>query len=272
MADQHVVLSLDRDALKALASSSSPPSREWGESLLRIAQILSIVGAGFWTLYVWIAFDERKNDLALKQADVQYLQTQLSIEETRLNIQVKRAAGEQLAEVPISISSKFESHRIGTRNGAHIYLVSYEYRITNVGAHTIIVDDILLDAFVGKLRHTTPLPSFVNSFREPGAVRWIQVKPPQGFIFSDWEPGMKIGNKYEKVIAKHGSGGTGRANPGEMLAGSASVIAAGQPNDLIGFSIILHAQAPGISRAGKQIDHIERLGVTPQTNSGQEKS
>jgi len=251
-----LVISLDQESINALRAKQSKPGSDLSESVLRILQILSIAGAALWTLYTWIAFDERKNEFALKQADVQYLQTKLSIEETRLNIQAKQIAGEQLAELPVTILTKLESHKIGGRQNGGVYLVSYEYRITNVGASTITIDDILVDVFRGSILDVGQ-PAILNSFRKAGSVKWTPI-PGKAYVFTDWHEGMTLGVTVP-VVAQHGGGGTGRANPGETLIGSINVIVPGRPTDLVGFSVLFHADAPRRRPTSKTIETIGRL-------------
>jgi len=226
--------SLSDETLKALRPPAVPsPS----DSILRILQMLSIAGAALWTLYTYVTFGERNNDLTLRLASLQELQASLTLKATDLALKKGAIELRRLEQNPISLTHEVTAVRLHQMPGGRFrYLVTYNYTITNVSDRPLNVDRVIVRGFYAQTDHCRVESSEVNDFASTTPFTWARVFK-RAHIFNDWPPKEPIVDSGEEVPAVHGGGGTGAVLSSEVLRGGVDLLITAKPTDLIGFKV-----------------------------------
>jgi hypothetical protein len=232
---EEICLSFSQDVIDALRPAT--PRAGVAESLLRILQILSIAAAGFWTIYVYVTFGERNNDLNLRLATLQELQSRLTIKLTDLDTKKHSIELARAKQNPMSLSHVVTAIRLRPMSGGRFrYLITYNYVITNISERPLNVDRVVVRGFYAKTDHCQTEAAEVNDFAAETPLTWKRVFR-RAHLFAEWPPKSPIIDGGETIPAVHGGGGTGVANSGEVLRGGVDLLITAKPSDLIGFKV-----------------------------------
>ena len=231
---EELCFSLSEETLKALRPPASP-SRS--DSILRILQILSIAGAALWTLYTYITFGDRNNELTLRLAALQELQASLTLKAA--DIALKKSAIElhRAEQNPIAMTHEVTAVRLRAMpHGRFRYLITYNYTITNISDRPLNVDRVIVRGFYAQPDHCKVESSEVNDFATTSPIAWTRVFK-RAHIFNEWPLKEPIVDSGEEVPTVHGGGGTGPVLSSEALRGGVDLLITARPTDLIGFKI-----------------------------------
>jgi hypothetical protein len=216
---------------------------EWlsPENLLNLVKILAIAGAAIWSIYLFSRFEHTERDLELELLRSQNLQNELASELQRLQIKKSQLEIAQSEATQLACEQEIEVTDLGSieTDHQHLFLVSYDYVIQNVGASAHEVTYIVLQAFQVTLQIAEDGAVVeIGSFKDQQGVSWASVFTKGHYISSKWIKGMTFKHDKSDSISfpfEEGRGGTGSLDPREHSRGSLELAVIGRPNDLIGF-------------------------------------
>lgn len=225
-------LSLSPDTIAAFKGKPSV-----GDSILRVLQMLAIVGAAFWTLYIYVTFGERSSEITLRLAELQELQSKASIKLTDLDARKRAIELARAEQNPVALQHEVTAVRLyPVGDGRFRYFITYNYAVTNVSDRRLNVDRVIVRGFSAATEACAADTHEVNGFATAKPVRWRGVHK-QAYVFADWPPKEPIMDGGDMMPVAHGGGGTGTANTGEVLRGGVDILVNAKPSDLIGFKV-----------------------------------
>jgi len=255
------VLKIDAEQLDRLRPKTSGSTLE---QILKVVQILAVVGAGFWTLYVFLSFGKRDAELSSQGQEVlkrvnefelrqktQYeqLQTELSISQQRLSLdqaklaldvgKVSLKSGEQ--NLLFSMQGRLGMEQVLTIHklspgGAYPYEATLKGKFSNLSQAVMEISTIEIRAYVGSVTYGNPI-SVVreNPPLEDGPIRWTEVSSVTYYCMICTSKSAKEG--YTKNKNGLLGGATGVLKSGESNDFEEDYFVNGKGDDFVGFTI-----------------------------------
>lgn len=237
-----VKLSLSEESLAALRLGARAAGRSLAEAIFQLLQMAAIIGAGFWTVYIYINFQKQSNDLALRSAKLQETQARLAIELARLDAEKRAIEVRRARQNPIILAHDVKAVRLhGVPGGRFRYFITYNYTIENVSDRQLEVDRVIVRGFYATTDQRRGDSHEVNGFDQSTPVRWSRVFK-RAHLLNDWQDGSTVSDSGEDIVCLKGGGGTGMMNSGELQRGGVDLILEAKPTDLIGFKVRLRIQ------------------------------
>lgn len=221
-------------------SSNSEP---WfsPKNILTLFEILAILGTALWTVYLFFKFEEKEKDLSISLLRNQNLQGELAVELSRLQIKRSQLDIEQMTNAQIAMNQEIEVTDINRadEDGKHLFLVQYNYSISNIGSQKNEVTYVVVHAFFAAL----PMPQDtlaleITEFQTKGDLKWKFLLSRGHYYSPKWKNGMAFDSYYgEKLRFEKGGGGTAELDAGELSKGSIDLLIRAKPYDLVGFEV-----------------------------------
>lgn len=211
------------------------------KNVLAVFQILAILGAACWTIFLFFQFDAKEKELSLALLESQNLQSRISAQLSTLQLEKSEHELASLKSARIAFDQEIEIEDLGLFEGEnekdHIFLVSYDYSIRNQGNSRNEVTYVLVHAFslplkIPKNVRAVELPTF----RKKGKLTWVPLFSKGFYYGPKWQETMLFKAVSGETLGfEKGGGGTSELDAGEGSVGSIELLVRAKINDFIGF-------------------------------------
>jgi hypothetical protein len=240
-----MILRINSQQLDRLLDAIKEATPGWLQNLKVIIEMLAVVGAGVWAVFIYLSVQKVTDYLAVEQAKLAVEQSKLTLEQ---------------AKQKLDPSIKFIDPKIEIRNLGSVsqnrfsYDVRYSYDFTVNSARTVTVVVAAFEWFVGaSAKHDKQPRDGTQSFRanlprQEGAIIWnsygIIVHYSDDFYARAAKrlAGMSERNSNVKVVRnvsvlKDLDGGVGDWSPEEVIREFQTIHVVGTPDQWIGFHV-----------------------------------
>ncbi|MBD2596602.1 hypothetical protein H6G74_20025 [Nostoc spongiaeforme FACHB-130] len=208
--------------LNAQTAKSKLSVSDW----LNIFQMLALVCAGVWTVFIFTRFEERDKQVASQISE-------LSLQKSKLEI-------EQMNAIPLSSIQKINIEEITQTNpkSQKRFRVIYTPYFTNKSSRQIEITTASIRVFFRKKeeynRRVIEIPSLIEL---DNLKKWEEVLSKAYIIEEKWTPDAKVLTRDGKEISAFKGGLSSVLERGETSHGSLSLIVQGREEDFIGFRL-----------------------------------
>ena len=213
------------------------------DNLLKIFQILAIIGAAAWAIYLYFSLEKERQQVSLQllktqtqQADIQSLIGKLSVEESRLRILSKTFDIDKSIKRKVSIKQELEIYDLGQykTTSKHMYHVRYSNDFKNEGETEKEITYFFLEFFTANVSiNDIDAVLEINDIDQKGPINW-KFRLSRGFYYiPKWKPDILFNLSTGNIKPDRGGGGTASLNSGEASSGALELLVVGEKTDWI---------------------------------------
>lgn len=245
---REIKLDIDYERLARAICPDQPEvhSIRSSDNILRIVQILALVGAAVWGLYIYISFEQHKQDLSLEllrsqnaQAELQAAIAELSIRKSNLEVERGSIELDSLSQKKVDPEQELSLIDLGPfgDNGDHLYSVDYRYSLTNRGSSRLEITYSTVEVYQAAVSLEAGRGVFeVNDIDVSGSIKWIHRLSRAYYYTPKWRSDISFAIRGGPIKPELGGGATSGLDAGQASRGSLELLVVGKPSDWIGVS------------------------------------
>jgi hypothetical protein len=195
---------------------------------LNVLQMIALICAGIWTIFIFTRFEARDKQIARQLADVSLQKSAFEIEQ----INSKRLLSRQ--------SVNIEEIKSESSDKQNRFRVIYTYSITNRSSKKIEISSANIrvffkEGFDAPNSRVDEIPSLAEL---DNLKKWEKILSKGYVIEGKWKPDTKaITLDREEIFAEKGGSITSELESGETAYGSLALIIKARKNNFIGFRL-----------------------------------